>query len=401
MDRGLQPVSRAARARDERPWTDWPDALQRRDPAAIDRARRELADEVLFFQYLQWIAGMQWRRARLADPRRRSCSATCRSWSTATAPTSGCVSISSASIVSVGAPPDAFSADRSGLGHAALRLGARSRAEDFRWLRERARRSADLFDGYRVDHLVGFYRTYGHVRCRRRRVLHAGRRAVAGGARRDACFGLFRAAGAEIIAEDLGTVPDFVRASLARLGIPGLPRVPLGAALARPRTIPFRDPSDYPRAVGRGVRYARHRADRDRGGKRRRKRRAERRRRRLPTVWRVAGRRRHHARRRSTRGVRDALLEVAVRVGVRAGAAAGAGRLRLARSHQRAGARSRPTTGRSACRGRSIALDQSPGRSRAQGDACAAGPSATDGGKRRARWTRREEAFLRVSRVLR
>jgi hypothetical protein len=25
-------------------------------------------------------------------------------------------------------------------------------------LRERARRSADLFDGYRVDHLVGFYR---------------------------------------------------------------------------------------------------------------------------------------------------------------------------------------------------------------------------------------------------
>ena len=27
-------------------------------------------------------------------------------------------------------------------------------------LRDRARRNADLFDGYRVDHLVGFYRTY-------------------------------------------------------------------------------------------------------------------------------------------------------------------------------------------------------------------------------------------------
>jgi 4-alpha-glucanotransferase len=33
-------------------------------------------------------------------------------------------------------------------------------AGDFRWLRDRARRNADLYDGFRVDHLVGFYRTY-------------------------------------------------------------------------------------------------------------------------------------------------------------------------------------------------------------------------------------------------
>ena len=32
--------------------------------------------------------------------------------------------------------------------------------EDYRWLRQRARRSASLYDGYRVDHLVGFFRTY-------------------------------------------------------------------------------------------------------------------------------------------------------------------------------------------------------------------------------------------------
>ena len=35
---------------------------------------------------------------------------------------------------------------------------------DYQWLRDRARRSADLFDGYRVDHLVGFYRTFGRPR---------------------------------------------------------------------------------------------------------------------------------------------------------------------------------------------------------------------------------------------
>ena len=37
-------------------------------------------------------------------------------------------------------------------------------ADGFRWLRERARRNADLYDGFRVDHLVGFYRTYGRPR---------------------------------------------------------------------------------------------------------------------------------------------------------------------------------------------------------------------------------------------
>src|SRR6185503_6336833 len=48
----------------ERPWTEWPVELQRREPAAIHRARRELADEVVFHQYLQWLAGTQWQHAR-------------------------------------------------------------------------------------------------------------------------------------------------------------------------------------------------------------------------------------------------------------------------------------------------------------------------------------------------
>src|SRR6266849_4285597 len=39
---------RAIHAREgERPWTEWPIELQNREPAAIDRARRELAQDVL------------------------------------------------------------------------------------------------------------------------------------------------------------------------------------------------------------------------------------------------------------------------------------------------------------------------------------------------------------------
>src|SRR5262249_3345573 len=63
---------RALHAREqERPWTEWPLELQRREPSAIDRARRELADEVLFQQYLQWVAAAQWMGARSAAQARR------------------------------------------------------------------------------------------------------------------------------------------------------------------------------------------------------------------------------------------------------------------------------------------------------------------------------------------
>ncbi|HEY1912048.1 MAG TPA: 4-alpha-glucanotransferase [Vicinamibacterales bacterium] len=234
---------RALHAREEeRAWTSWPTELQRRDPAAIDLLRRGLAHEVLYFQYLQWIAGMQWRRARLE--------------------THGVqlfgdlpfmVDGDSADVwvrqhqfrldVSVGAPPDAFSATGQNWGVPLYDWDAMER-EDFRWLHERARRTADLFDGYRVDHLVGFYRTYG--------------RPVSGGdgfftpadqpsqeALGERVLAVLRSPGAEIIAEDLGTVPDFVRASLARLGIPGF-RVFRWERKWHEPGIPFRDPSEYP-----------------------------------------------------------------------------------------------------------------------------------------------------------
>src|SRR5690348_8316248 len=140
-------------AHDERPWTEWPIALQRRDPSAVASARRELAHEILFNEYLQWTADMQWREARGA--------------------TNGVslfgdlpfmVDGDSADVwarqqqfrldASVGVPPDAFSADGQDWGMPLYRWDVIA-ADDYRWLRERARRSAALYDGYRVDHLVG------------------------------------------------------------------------------------------------------------------------------------------------------------------------------------------------------------------------------------------------------
>ena len=54
-----------------------------------------------------------------------------------------------------------------------------------------------------------------------------------------------REAGAEIIAEDLGIVPEFVHASLARLAVPGY-RVFRWERLWHEPGQPFRDPATYP-----------------------------------------------------------------------------------------------------------------------------------------------------------
>jgi 4-alpha-glucanotransferase len=235
---------RALHAHHDRPWMQWPAPVRDREPAALDAARSELADEVLFRQYGQWIAGEQWAQARarakgvalLGD-------------------LPFVVSGDSADVwarqdefrldVSVGVPPDAFSATGQNWGLPAYRWDVLAE-RDFLWLRQRARRNADLFDGYRVDHLVGFYRMYVRpleggegtftpsVQSEQvslgERILHA-----------------FRAAGADIIAEDLGVVPDFVRESLARLDVPGY-KVFRWEREWQALNQPFRDPADYPPA---------------------------------------------------------------------------------------------------------------------------------------------------------
>jgi 4-alpha-glucanotransferase len=236
-------VFRAIHAREgERPWLEWPIDLQRREPAAVDRVRRDLAREVLFHQYLQWIAWLQWQHARQH--------------------THGVllfgdlpfmVDGDSADVwarqpqfrldVSVGAPPDAFSAAGQNWGMPLYNWDAMA-ADDFRWLAERARRGADLYDGYRIDHLVGFYRTYGWPNDGSPAFFTPADEA-AQTALGERLLGVFRAAGAEIVAEDLGTVPDFVRESLARVGIPGY-RVLRWERHWHTAGLPFRDPVDYP-----------------------------------------------------------------------------------------------------------------------------------------------------------
>ena len=228
----------------ERSWTEWPDPLRRRDRAALAEARFSLANEVTYRQFLQWVAHTQWMAARAEA-------------------NAGGVALfgdlpfmvdgDSADVwarqeqfhldVSLGVPPDAFSDTGQDWGMPVYRWDVAAR-DDFRWLRERARRTADLYDGYRIDHLVGFYRTYGRPKNGAPAFFTPDNEAaqVALG---ETLMRIFAAAGAEIIAEDLGVVPGFVRESLARLGIPGF-RVFRWERYWHGEGQPFVDPADYP-----------------------------------------------------------------------------------------------------------------------------------------------------------
>ena len=62
---------RALRAQaGEKKWTEWPPELRDRDPSALAAARAQLSKNILFYQYVQWVAAEQWQ-ARNALLRRR------------------------------------------------------------------------------------------------------------------------------------------------------------------------------------------------------------------------------------------------------------------------------------------------------------------------------------------
>jgi 4-alpha-glucanotransferase len=232
---------RALHAENEgRYWLEWEPALRDRQPAALTEARNRLGDRILYYTWLQWTAEEQWRDAHRA----------------AAIDILGdfpfMVSGDSADVwarqdefrvdASVGVPPDAFSETGQDWGLPVYRWDAHA-ASDFEWLRQRARRCADLFDGFRVDHLVGFYRTFVRERDdatyfvppEEREQLAQGERVLT----------ILQSTGAAIIAEDLGTVPDFVRGSLAQLGVPGL-KVLRWEREWHVDGQPFKDPATYP-----------------------------------------------------------------------------------------------------------------------------------------------------------
>jgi 4-alpha-glucanotransferase len=218
-------------------WSTWPVHERNRSPellalAATPRDDGGLGTKVLEEMYLQWLAHEQWAAAR-AELKRIGV--------LLMGDMPFIVGSESADVwahqsqfrtdVSLGAPPDDFSADGQSWGLPAYDWTSMDK-DGLAWLRARAAHSAELFDRFRIDHVVGFFRQWvkptvapaGEAargqfdpesepdqRARGEKVLRA----------------MLEAAGrGTVIAEDLGVIPPFVRETLARLELPGYKVLP-------------------------------------------------------------------------------------------------------------------------------------------------------------------------------
>jgi len=242
-------------------WSTWPANERDRSPEilALAQSPRDdgggLGTKVIEEMYLQWIAHEQWRTARAA---------LAKNGILLMGDMPFIVGGESADVwahrdqfqtdVSLGAPPDDFSAEGQSWGLPAYNWSTMDQ-DNLAWLRARAAHSAELFDRFRIDHVVGFFRQWvkkestntngaspptngaakGHFdpdaehaqRIRGEKVLRA----------------MIEAAGqGSVIAEDLGVIPDFVRETMSRLDLPGYKVLPW----ERDENFIPRDPRAFP-----------------------------------------------------------------------------------------------------------------------------------------------------------
>jgi len=230
---------------EELPWHLWPEPLARADPATVAAARQALHTEIRYRMYLQWIAADQWADAkRMAWPIRIF--GDLPFMNSADSPDVWARQHEFRFDATIGVPPDAFSETGQDWGLPPWRWDEMAKT-DFAWMRARARRYASLYDGFRIDHLVGLYRMYIRPIDKSLPAFFEPGDEPNQTTLGETMIGVLGSGSPTpaLIAEDLGVIPDFVRASMARLDLPGLKVLRWERDWEQPGQ-PWIDPRDFP-----------------------------------------------------------------------------------------------------------------------------------------------------------
>ncbi|MEW5951419.1 MAG: 4-alpha-glucanotransferase [Elusimicrobia bacterium] len=203
-------------------WTHWEEKYKNRDKNALEKFEKDNQDQVEYFKYIQWEIDKQWKK--LSDKAKRK----------------GIkffgdlpfmVNQESADVWSrpydfrldleAGAPPDAFSADGQKWGLPAYNW-PKVQENDFEWWRLKVKKFAEFYDIFRIDHMVGFFRTWVIPKDPslkpdfdlKDEYLQEKRG-------KDFLKAVIKASDMLPIAEDLGVIPDYVYKTLKELNVCG------------------------------------------------------------------------------------------------------------------------------------------------------------------------------------
>jgi 4-alpha-glucanotransferase len=203
-----------------RDWAEWPIAHRDRSPEALRQLETDHASELLYIRYLQWAAWEQWQGVR-REARQRGIRIM--------GDLPFLVSRDSVDVWSrrdefdltrsVGAPKEPAYPEQS-WGLPLFRWSVME-AEQFPWWRLRLRMARTWFDMMRLDHVVGFFRVW--VMSNHEPSHFEPGEETEQITRGETFLRLILESSTEClpIAEDLGTIPPFVRDTLTRLGIAG------------------------------------------------------------------------------------------------------------------------------------------------------------------------------------
>jgi len=221
---------------------NWPNALRNRDPIALDRLKEEGSDRLLFFKYLQWIAWEQWQEIKtyamskhifiMGDIPFLVSRESADVWSHPDLFPEGDL---------VGAPPDGFNNDGQPWGLPMFSFPKMEQTH-FQWWRQRIRFARGLYDFIRLDHVVGFFRTWVFPREGTPYFEPGWEDAQRERGKRFLEVFLEEAGDAMIVAEDLGVIPSYVYKQIYKLHIPGMKIVrwqKRDAAYLQPKIYPW------------------------------------------------------------------------------------------------------------------------------------------------------------------
>ena len=205
-----------------RTWLEWEDALKQRNPQKLSSIEKEEEFHLDFFKYIQWELDKQFKKVKeklkknniklLGDIPFMVNQESADVWSR---------QYDFRLDFESGAPPDAFSKEGQRWGIPAPNWDIQL-SNNFEWWRLKIKKFEEIYDIVRIDHMVGFFRTWIIPKDRNLKpdfdILDPIKQEERG---RNFLKTIISSTNMLVVAEDLGVIPDYVRKVLKELDVCG------------------------------------------------------------------------------------------------------------------------------------------------------------------------------------